>query len=107
MLLNLSFHWGSFLVFSLPFFTDNIENSKGYFEFFFQFILFEFAADGKELVHKVDLKLNRSSICHEIGVTQRYLITYKTHLINCNPLINYLGFALITGIMSSWIFHQL
>jgi hypothetical protein len=47
---------------------------KGFFFFFFQFFLFEFAADGKELVHKVDLKLNRSSICHEIGVTQRYLI---------------------------------
>jgi hypothetical protein len=46
---------------------------KGFF-FFSNFFLFEFAADGKELVHKVDLKLNRSSICHEIGVTQRYLI---------------------------------
>ncbi|GLT53563.1 hypothetical protein SLA2020_268260 [Shorea laevis] len=30
------------------------------------------SADGKELVHKVDLKLNRCSLCHEIGVTQRY-----------------------------------
>lgn len=30
------------------------------------------SADGKKLIHKVDLKLNRCSLCHEIGVTQRY-----------------------------------
>ncbi|KAK7282982.1 hypothetical protein RIF29_12147 [Crotalaria pallida] len=30
------------------------------------------SADGKKLVHKIDLKLNRCSLCHEIGVTQRY-----------------------------------
>ncbi|MED6205389.1 hypothetical protein PIB30_017201 [Stylosanthes scabra] len=30
------------------------------------------SADGKKLVHKVDLKLNRCSLCHELGVTQRY-----------------------------------
>ncbi|XP_027356871.1 carotenoid 9,10(9',10')-cleavage dioxygenase-like [Abrus precatorius] len=30
------------------------------------------SADGKKLVHKVDLKLNRCSLCHEIGVTKRY-----------------------------------
>ncbi|CAI8599840.1 unnamed protein product [Vicia faba] len=30
------------------------------------------SADGKKLVHKVDIKLNRCSICHDIGVTQRY-----------------------------------
>jgi len=28
-------------------------------------------ADGKKLVHKVDLKLDRCCIIHEIGVTQR------------------------------------
>ncbi|XP_030452725.1 carotenoid 9,10(9',10')-cleavage dioxygenase-like [Syzygium oleosum] len=30
------------------------------------------SADGKELVHKADLNLNRCPLCHEIGVTQRY-----------------------------------
>ncbi|GMY17588.1 carotenoid 9,10(9',10')-cleavage dioxygenase-like [Fagus crenata] len=30
------------------------------------------SADGKKLVHKVDLKMDRCSICHDIGVTQRY-----------------------------------
>ncbi|KAK7311775.1 hypothetical protein RJT34_10123 [Clitoria ternatea] len=30
------------------------------------------SADGMKLVHKVDLKLNRCSLCHDIGVTQRY-----------------------------------
>ncbi|WJX35791.1 hypothetical protein P8452_23739 [Trifolium repens] len=30
------------------------------------------SADGKKLVHKVDIKLNRCSLCHDIGVTQRY-----------------------------------
>ena len=30
-----------------------------------------FSADGKKLVHKVDLKLNRCTLCHDIGVTQR------------------------------------
>ncbi|KAL5099886.1 hypothetical protein RYX36_004213, partial [Vicia faba] len=29
------------------------------------------SADGKKLVHKVDIKLNRCSLCHDIGVTQR------------------------------------
>ncbi|KAG0485909.1 hypothetical protein HPP92_009988, partial [Vanilla planifolia] len=32
------------------------------------------SADGAELKHKVDLKLDRSIICHEIGVTHRYNI---------------------------------
>ncbi|KAL1291111.1 hypothetical protein AAHE18_20G177900 [Arachis hypogaea] len=30
------------------------------------------SADGKKLDHKVDLKLNRCTLCHELGVTQRY-----------------------------------
>ncbi|XP_030543075.2 carotenoid 9,10(9',10')-cleavage dioxygenase-like [Rhodamnia argentea] len=30
------------------------------------------SADGKELVHKADLNLDRCPLCHEIGVTQRY-----------------------------------
>ncbi|XVF35450.1 hypothetical protein REPUB_Repub18cG0147100 [Reevesia pubescens] len=30
------------------------------------------SADGKKLLHRADLKLNRCSLCHEIGVTQRY-----------------------------------
>ncbi|CAN6540031.1 unnamed protein product [Malus baccata var. baccata] len=34
------------------------------------------SADGKELIHKADLKLNRCSICHELGVTER-LVEYN------------------------------
>lgn len=30
------------------------------------------SADGKKLVHKVDLKLDRCPLCHEIGVTKSY-----------------------------------
>ncbi|XWS26337.1 hypothetical protein CRYUN_Cryun26dG0023700 [Craigia yunnanensis] len=30
------------------------------------------SADGKKLLHRADLKLNRCSLCHEIGVTLRY-----------------------------------
>ncbi|KAK2970502.1 hypothetical protein RJ640_013574 [Escallonia rubra] len=30
------------------------------------------SADGKRLLHKVDLNLSRCSLCHDIGVTQRY-----------------------------------
>ncbi|CAN4120229.1 unnamed protein product [Withania somnifera] len=29
-------------------------------------------SDGKQMVHKVDLKLNRCILCHDIGVTKRY-----------------------------------
>ncbi|XP_057434749.1 carotenoid 9,10(9',10')-cleavage dioxygenase-like [Lotus japonicus] len=32
------------------------------------------SADGKNLIHKVDLKLNRCSLCHDIGVTERYIV---------------------------------
>ncbi|KAL5074128.1 hypothetical protein RYX36_013112 [Vicia faba] len=31
------------------------------------------SADGKKLVHKFDIKLNRCSLCHDIGVTQRLM----------------------------------
>lgn len=30
-----------------------------------------FSDDGKKLIHKVDIKLNRCSVCHDIGITQR------------------------------------
>ncbi|KAL2517811.1 Carotenoid 9 [Abeliophyllum distichum] len=30
------------------------------------------SADGKKLIHKDDLKLNRCCLCHDIGVTKRY-----------------------------------
>ncbi|KAK4276992.1 hypothetical protein QN277_015068 [Acacia crassicarpa] len=30
------------------------------------------SADGSRMIHKVDIKLERCSICHEMGVTQRY-----------------------------------
>ncbi|KAG8375584.1 hypothetical protein BUALT_Bualt10G0115700 [Buddleja alternifolia] len=32
------------------------------------------SADGKNLLHKVDLKLDRCCLCHEIGVTTRYSV---------------------------------
>ncbi|KAF6164196.1 hypothetical protein GIB67_010166 [Kingdonia uniflora] len=36
------------------------------------FMLGVISADGKNLVHKVDLKLNRSILSHDMGVTQQY-----------------------------------
>lgn len=30
-----------------------------------------FSADGKRMVHKVDIKLERCTLCHDIGVTER------------------------------------
>ncbi|XP_055960877.1 carotenoid 9,10(9',10')-cleavage dioxygenase 1-like [Mercurialis annua] len=54
------------------------------------------SADGKRLVHKVDLKLNRCTLSHDIGVTQRYNVildfplTIDIHrLIKGGPLIQY------------------
>ncbi|XP_050366321.1 carotenoid 9,10(9',10')-cleavage dioxygenase 1-like isoform X4 [Argentina anserina] len=54
------------------------------------------SADGKELIHKVDLKLNRCSLCHEIGVTKRYNVIMDIaltidikRLIEGGPLIKY------------------
>ncbi|KAH7574260.1 hypothetical protein JRO89_XS03G0272600 [Xanthoceras sorbifolium] len=65
------------------------------------------SADGNKLLHKVDLKLNRCSLCHEIGVTQRYnvFLDYPlsidiNRLVLGGPLIKYEneGYAKI-GIM--------
>ncbi|KAK1289619.1 Carotenoid 9,10(9',10')-cleavage dioxygenase 1 [Acorus calamus] len=54
------------------------------------------SADGKRLVHKVDLKLERSIICHEIGVTEQYnvimdipLVVDINRLVQGGPLIKY------------------
>lgn len=52
--------------------------------------------DGKKLVHKVDIKLNRCSLCHEIGVTQRFNVIMDfpltldlNRLIRGGPLLKY------------------
>ncbi|KAK7351488.1 hypothetical protein VNO77_10991 [Canavalia gladiata] len=54
------------------------------------------SADGKKLVHKVDLKLNRCSLCHEIGVAQRFSVIMDfpltidlNRLLRGGPLIKY------------------
>ncbi|KAL1833222.1 hypothetical protein ACET3Z_002873 [Daucus carota] len=54
------------------------------------------SADGMKLVHKVDLDYKRSSLCHDIGVTERYnvlldfpLILDVNRLIRGGPLIKY------------------
>ncbi|XP_029127782.1 carotenoid 9,10(9',10')-cleavage dioxygenase 1 isoform X2 [Cajanus cajan] len=54
------------------------------------------SADGKKLVHKVDLKLKRCSLCHELGVTQRYNVIMDfpltidlNRLLRGGPLIKY------------------
>ncbi|KAJ1409844.1 Carotenoid oxygenase [Sesbania bispinosa] len=54
------------------------------------------SADGMELVHKVDINLDRCSLCHEIGVTHRYiaildfpLIIDLNRLLKRGPLIKY------------------
>ncbi|KAK7410378.1 hypothetical protein VNO78_01113 [Psophocarpus tetragonolobus] len=54
------------------------------------------SADGKELVHKVDIKLDRCSLCHDIGITKRYiaildlpLIVDSNRLLRGGPLIKY------------------
>ncbi|CAK7337629.1 unnamed protein product [Dovyalis caffra] len=54
------------------------------------------SADGKRLVHKVDLKFNRCSLSHDIGVTQRYNVimdfplTIDLHrLLKGGPLIKF------------------
>ncbi|KAJ1377580.1 Carotenoid oxygenase [Sesbania bispinosa] len=54
------------------------------------------SADGKKLVHKVDLKLSRCSLCHDIGVTQRYNVIMDFpltidlyRLLRGGPLIKY------------------
>ncbi|KAI9106475.1 hypothetical protein K1719_022003 [Acacia pycnantha] len=54
------------------------------------------SADGSRMIHKVDIKLERCSVCHEIGVTQRYnvimdfpLILDPKRLLRGGPLIKY------------------
>ncbi|GLT48206.1 hypothetical protein SLA2020_218460 [Shorea laevis] len=65
------------------------------------------SADRQKLVHKVDLKLNRCSLSHEIGVTERYNVFMDSplcidiiRLILGGPLIKYQkeGYARI-GVM--------
>lgn len=46
------------------------------------------SADGKKLLQKADLKLHRCSLCHEIGVTQRYNVIMDFPLtIDINRLV--------------------
>ncbi|KAF8036078.1 hypothetical protein BT93_C1924 [Corymbia citriodora subsp. variegata] len=46
------------------------------------------SADGKKLLHKSDLKLDRCSLCHEIGVTLRYNVIMDFPLtIDINRLV--------------------
>ncbi|KAI9106966.1 hypothetical protein K1719_022494 [Acacia pycnantha] len=54
------------------------------------------SADGSRMIHKVDIKLERCSFCHEMGVTQRYnvimdfpLILDLKRLLTGGPLIKY------------------
>ncbi|KAB2629621.1 carotenoid 9-10-cleavage dioxygenase-like [Pyrus ussuriensis x Pyrus communis] len=54
------------------------------------------SADGKELIHKVDLKLSRSSFFHELGITERYNVLMDfpltfdiNRLVNGGPLLEY------------------
>ncbi|XP_020591457.1 carotenoid 9,10(9',10')-cleavage dioxygenase 1-like [Phalaenopsis equestris] len=54
------------------------------------------SADGKVLKHKVDLKLERGIICHDIGVTRRYNIILDmpltfdwARLLKGGPLVKY------------------
>lgn len=35
----------------------------------------QFSADGKRLVHKADLKLDRCTLLHDIGVSERQVIS--------------------------------
>ncbi|XP_031282141.1 LOW QUALITY PROTEIN: carotenoid 9,10(9',10')-cleavage dioxygenase 1-like [Pistacia vera] len=65
------------------------------------------SADGNKLVHRMDLKLNRCTLCHEMGVTRRYNVFLDfplsidiNRLIQGGQLINYepKGYARI-GVM--------
>ncbi|TQD79120.1 hypothetical protein C1H46_035321 [Malus baccata] len=69
------------------------------------------SADGKELIHKADLKLNRCSLCHELGVTERYNVIMDfpltldiNRLVNGGPLVeyNHEGYARI-GVMPRYV----
>ncbi|CAI9093527.1 OLC1v1029039C1 [Oldenlandia corymbosa var. corymbosa] len=71
------------------------------------FVLGVISADGEKLVHKVDLKYDRCSVCHEIGITQRYNVILDfpltldiSRLMRGGPIFKYdsNGFARI-GVM--------
>ncbi|XP_073055362.1 carotenoid 9,10(9',10')-cleavage dioxygenase-like isoform X1 [Primulina eburnea] len=54
------------------------------------------SADGKRLLHKVDLKLKRCCLCHEIGITKKYNVIMDfpltidlNRLMTGGPLIKY------------------
>ncbi|XP_057434748.1 carotenoid 9,10(9',10')-cleavage dioxygenase 1-like [Lotus japonicus] len=54
------------------------------------------SADGKKLIHEVDLKLNRCVLGHDIGVTQRYIVIMDfpltidlNRVLRGGPLIKY------------------
>uniref|UniRef100_A0A7N0SX73 Uncharacterized protein n=1 Tax=Kalanchoe fedtschenkoi TaxID=63787 RepID=A0A7N0SX73_KALFE len=56
------------------------------------------SADGKRLLHKVDLQYKRSSICHDLGITHRYNVLLDCpltidvgRLVRGGPLIKYEG----------------
>ncbi|XP_075508291.1 carotenoid 9,10(9',10')-cleavage dioxygenase-like isoform X1 [Primulina tabacum] len=70
--------------------TMGAEAKKPYFE------LGVISADGSRLIHKVDLKFNRSILIHDIGVTRRYnvildfpLIVDLNRVLRGGPLIKY------------------
>ncbi|CAM8958615.1 unnamed protein product [Rhodiola kirilowii] len=56
------------------------------------------SADGKRLIHKVDLQYKRRSLCHDFGITQRYNVLLDCpltidvgRLVRGGPLIKYEG----------------
>ncbi|PON94637.1 LOW QUALITY PROTEIN: Carotenoid oxygenase [Trema orientale] len=60
------------------------------------YVLGVIAADGKKLLHKVDLKFNRSVLLHDIGVSQKYnvimdypLVVDAKRLIKGGPLVKF------------------
>ncbi|KAM3378919.1 hypothetical protein P3S68_011332 [Capsicum galapagoense] len=62
--------------------TVGIYPRKPYFE------LGVISADGKKMIHKVDLKFNRCTLSHDIGVTERYNVIMDFRLtIDINRLI--------------------
>ncbi|PIA42823.1 hypothetical protein AQUCO_02000340v1 [Aquilegia coerulea] len=42
------------------------------------FVLRVISVDGKKLLHEVDLKFKRNTICHEIGITEKYVLYYES-----------------------------
>ncbi|PON67800.1 Carotenoid oxygenase [Parasponia andersonii] len=60
------------------------------------YVLGVISADGKKLLHKVDLKFNRSVLLHDIGVSQKYnvimdypLVVDAKRLIKGGPLVKF------------------